>query len=95
MPDSFFYSLVAMNSLFAASAWCLSRPTMVSSTAVVTASIGWLILNGPIEGRVLVVLTPQNGITESDLLSVVGVGIGLVGFARAARTRRGPQRRAA
>lgn len=91
----FFHALVVMNSLFAASAWCLSRPTLLSCGAVVVSSVLWLFLNGPLEGRVLLVLTPRNGITESDLLSVVGVAIAVVGLIRVHRStatsaRQGP-----
>ncbi|MFC7960289.1 hypothetical protein [Rhodococcoides kroppenstedtii] len=84
---SVFHGLVAMNSLFAASAWCLARPTRLSAAATAVASVGWLFLNGPIEGRVLVVISPQHGITESDLLSVVGVAIAATGWWRWRRAR--------
>lgn len=85
--NSFFHALVVMNALFASCSWCLARGTFLSSSAVVVTSVAWVLLNGPIEGRVLVVLTPTNGITESDLLSVIGIGIALVGYVRAARRR--------
>ncbi|MBY6367024.1 GGDEF domain-containing protein [Rhodococcoides corynebacterioides] len=84
---SVFHGLVAMNSLFAASAWCLARPTRLSAAATAVASVGWLFFNGPIEGRVLVVFSPQHGITESDLLSVVGVAIAVTGWWRWRRAR--------
>ncbi|MGU3435773.1 hypothetical protein ACNHUS_22485 [Actinomycetes bacterium M1A6_2h] len=85
--NSFFHALVVMNALFASCSWCLARGTFLSSSAAVVTSVAWVLLNGPIEGAVLVVLTPTNGITESDLLSVIGVGIALVGYFRAARRR--------
>ncbi|MBY6539134.1 hypothetical protein HQ325_10660 [Rhodococcus sp. BP-349] len=74
-----------MNALFAASAWCLAGPNVWSISAVVLASIGWLLFNGPLEGRVLVVFSPQHGFTESDVLSIVGMIIGAVGVVRARR----------
>jgi FtsH-binding integral membrane protein len=89
--NSFFHALVVMNALFASCSWCLARGTFLSSSAVVVTSVAWVLLNGPIEGRVLVVLTPTNGITESDLLSVIGIGIALVGYVRAAARRRAAQ----
>ncbi len=89
-----FHGLVTMNSLFAASAWCLARPTRLSSAAVAVASVLWLFFNGPIEGHVLVVFTPQHGITESDLLSVVGMGLAVTGWWRAGRRRTRPGERA-
>jgi FtsH-binding integral membrane protein len=83
--NSLFHALVVMNALFASCAWCLAKPTVLSSLAAVVASGAWLVLNGPLEGRVLLVVTPENGLTESDLLSVIGMGIAVSGFWRASR----------
>ena len=94
MQNAVFYSLVAMCSLFAASTWCLSRPHLLSSAAALVASGLWLLMNGPIEGRVLYSVTTNHGLTESDLLSGVGVCIAAWGFwaTRNRRRRRRPQR---
>lgn len=89
---TYFHGLVFMCSLFASSAWCLARPTVLSSAAVATASLLWLILNGPLEGRVLLTVRPGNGLTESDLLAVVGFGIAAWGFQAARRDRRARRR---
>jgi hypothetical protein len=86
-----FHALVVMNSLFAASAWCLARPNAWSISAVVLASIGWLLFNAPLEGRVLVVFSLQHGFTESDVLSIVGMIIGAVGVVRARRRADRPE----
>ncbi|MFX1757299.1 hypothetical protein [Rhodococcus sp. Q1] len=80
MQNAVFYSLVAMCSLFAASTWCLSRPHLLSSSAALVASGLWVLMNGPLEGRVLYSVTPNHGLTEADLLSGVGVCIAAWGF---------------
>lgn len=88
MQNAVFYSLVAMCSLFAASTWCLARPHLLSSFAAVVASVLWVLMNGPLEGRVLYSVTPENGLTESDLLSAVGLGIAVWGFWTTRREQR-------
>ncbi|MGN5236403.1 hypothetical protein [Rhodococcus sp. SJ-3] len=93
MENVEFYSLVAMCSLFAASTWCLARPHLLSSLAAAVASGLWVILNGPLEGRVLYVVTPNHGLTESDLLSAVGLCIAAWGYWYSIRARRRRQRR--
>lgn len=93
MENVEFYSLVAMCSLFAASTWCLARPHLLSSLAAAVASCLWVLLNGPIEGRVLYVVTPNHGLTESDLLSAVGLCIAAWGCWYSIRARRRRQRR--
>ena len=76
MPQVF-HALVIMNLLFVSGAWCLARPSRPAAVVVLVASVLWVLFNGPIEGHVLVVLSPgRHGITESDLLSVIGAGIG-------------------
>ncbi len=94
MQNAVFYSLVAMCSLFAASTWCLSRPHLLSSSAAFVASGLWVLMNGPLEGRVLYSVTPNHGLTEADLLSGVGVCIATWGFwtTRNRRRRRRSQR---
>ncbi|MEU5842266.1 hypothetical protein [Rhodococcus sp. NPDC047139] len=94
MQNAVFYSLVAMCSLFAASTWCLARPHLLSSLAALVASVLWVLMNGPLEGRVLYSVTPNHGLTEADLLSGVGVCIAAWGFrtTRNRRRRRRPPR---
>ncbi|MCD2114503.1 hypothetical protein LQ384_25685 [Rhodococcus rhodochrous] len=94
MQNAVFYSLVAMCSLFAASTWCLSRPHLLSSAAALVASGLWVLMNGPLEGRVLYSVTPNHGLTEADLLSGVGVCIAAWGLwaTRNRRRRRRSQR---
>ena len=77
MPQ-IFHALVIMNLLFVSGAWCLARPSRPAAFVVAAASVLWVLFNGPIEGHVLVVLSPgRHGITESDLLAVLGAGIAL------------------
>jgi len=94
VQNAVFYSLVAMCSLFAASTWCLSRPHLLSSAAALVASGLWVLMNGPLEGRVLYSVTPNHGLTEADLLSGVGVCIAAWGLwaTRNRRRRRRSQR---
>ncbi|EME53341.1 hypothetical protein G352_24106 [Rhodococcus ruber BKS 20-38] len=84
-----FRALVFMCSLFASAAWCLARPHALSVTALATSSFLWLPFNGPLEGEVLYSLDPAHGITESDLLSLVGFFIVIWGFWAACRRRYG------
>lgn len=79
-PETF-RALVFMCSLFASAGWCLARPNVLSSTAMAVSSGLWLPLNGQLEGYVLYTLTRGHGITEADLLSLVGVCIAAWGFA--------------
>ncbi|UYP18488.1 hypothetical protein OED52_17810 [Rhodococcus sp. Z13] len=88
MSDAVFHSLVFMCSLFAAATWCLARPIFLSSLAVVVASLLWVLMNGPLEGRVLYSVTPNHGLTEADLLSAVGLVIALWGFRSARKSDR-------
>lgn len=68
-----FYSEVSMNALFASLAWCLARPNRASILSAVLCATIWPFVNKPLEGHVLMVLSPGHGITTSDLLSVFTV----------------------
>ncbi|MGW8812448.1 hypothetical protein [Gordonia terrae] len=74
MPDPF-HALVLMNLLFVVGAWCLARPSYPAAAILFCTAAAWLFWNVPIEGRVLLVVRPGNGLTESDLLSAVAFGI--------------------
>ncbi len=77
MPDPF-HALVLMNLLFVAGAWCLARPSYAAATVLAATGVAWALWNKPIEGRVLMSLSIENGITESDILSVLAVVIAAV-----------------
>ncbi|MFW2236774.1 hypothetical protein ACVH9Z_03800 [Rhodococcus opacus] len=75
-----FYPLVFMNLLFAATTLCLARPSRLSAAATVAAAVLWIFGNGPLEGDVLWALNSSHGLTVSDLLSAVALGIAIWGF---------------
>jgi hypothetical protein len=52
----------------------VSRRTRVVTAAVlVLAAVVWVLVNGPVEGPVLVVVSPGHGLTVADLFSVAAV----------------------
>jgi hypothetical protein len=77
VPTALFYGLVLLNLLFVTGAWCLARPSQGAAVVLIIVSGLWVLFNGPIEGHVLLSYTDQNGLTESDLLSLAGVIIAL------------------
>jgi hypothetical protein len=52
----------------------LRRRTWLAMGLVAAAAI-WILVNGPVEGPVLLVLSPSHGITVADLPSIGAVGI--------------------
>jgi hypothetical protein len=87
--QQFFYGIAAMNALFSSMAWCAAKPDRWSILAVLTFALIWPFANGPLEGDTLVILSSANGITVSDLFSVLAVGVALV---QAVRIRRAVRR---
>jgi hypothetical protein len=85
----FFYGIATMNALFSSMAWCAAKPDRYSILAVLTFAVIWPFANGPLEGNTLVILGSTNGITVSDLLSVLAVSVALV---QAVRIRRAARR---
>ena len=77
IPPALFYGLVLLNLLFVTGAWCLARPSRAAAVVLIFVAVLWVLFNGPIEGHVLLSYTYQNGLTESDLLSLSGVIIAL------------------
>ena len=77
IPPALFYGLVLLNLLFVTGAWCLARPSRAAAVVLIFVAVLWVSFNGPIEGHVLLSYTYQNGLTESDLLSLAGVIIAL------------------
>ncbi|MDS1115995.1 hypothetical protein RD149_19800 [Gordonia westfalica] len=93
MPDqpvdpSVFHAMVLMNLLFVTGAWCLARPTYRAAGVLATTSVAWFMWNGPVEGRVLISININHGFTESDILSILGVVIAAITFARTRERRR-------
>lgn len=87
MPISpeFFHGLVLLILLFTCGAWTLAKPSRPAAFTLIGVSVLWILFNGPIEGAVLLSFTSTNGLTESDLLSVVGVGIAVYALRRRRR----------
>jgi hypothetical protein len=50
-------------------------------------SVLWLVVNGPMEGPVLVVVARGHGLTGGDLAGLAGFGLALFNGARARRER--------
>lgn len=44
-----------------------------AAAALVVAAVVWVLVNGPVEGRVLFVFAPRHGVTTADLTSVAAV----------------------
>jgi len=82
-----FYSIAAMNALFASMAWCAARPNRWSILAVLTFALIWPFANGTLEGDILLTVDSTSGITVSDLLSVLAAAIALVQAIRIHRHR--------
>lgn len=88
VPPSVFHALVILNLLFVTGAWSLARPGYRVAVVLAAVSVAWLFGNGPIEGRVLLSITLHHGFTESDILSIIGVGLAGVACLRARERRR-------
>jgi hypothetical protein len=51
------------------------RSGVVGTVALAALSVLWLLVNGPMEGPVLVDLSATHGITGGDLAGLVGLGL--------------------
>jgi hypothetical protein len=60
---------------------------VVGAVALAATSVLWLLVNGPMEGPILVDLSPSHGITGGDLAGVVGLGLAAAQGTRAYRQR--------
>jgi len=85
ISPEFFHGLVLLNLLFISGAWTLAKPSRPAAFFLIGVSVLWILFNGPIEGAVLYSFTPTNGLTESDFLSVFGVGIAIYALRRRRR----------
>jgi len=45
------------------------------AVGLIAAAVVWVLVNGPVEGPVLLVLTPSHGITVADLPSMAALVI--------------------
>jgi hypothetical protein len=87
-PLQLFYSIAAMNALFSSMAWCAAKPNWWSILAVLIFALIWPFANGVLEGHLLLTLSPTHGITVSDLLSVLAVGLAFIQAIRIRQARR-------
>jgi hypothetical protein len=55
----------------------LSGRHVVAAVLVVLAVV-WVLVNGPVEGRVLWIITPTHGLTVADLASLAAVLVAVV-----------------
>ncbi|SIR68713.1 hypothetical protein [Williamsia sterculiae] len=55
--------------------WSLIRPSVTAAAVTLLLAVVWLPVNEPVEGAVLLVLTPTHGITQADLISVMAVAV--------------------
>jgi hypothetical protein len=64
---------------------------LLLAALLVVAAVVWVRINGPVEGRTLLVLSPTHGVTSADLLSLLALGGAavLAWPARERRSRRG------
>jgi hypothetical protein len=76
-PQDLFRSVVALSALFASMAWCLARPNWASMLSTVGLAVLWPFVDRPLTGRLLMVLSDNKGVTQSDLISVLAVLIAL------------------
>jgi len=68
-------ALVVLALLLTALVWVVVTGNLACAVLVLLLSAAWVLVNKPIEGAVLVPITQENGITSSDVLSVVALGI--------------------
>jgi hypothetical protein len=47
----------------------------IGAAGLAVASVGWLLVNGPVEGPTLFVVAPGHGLTGADLAGLTGIGL--------------------
>jgi hypothetical protein len=64
---------------------------LLLAALLVVAAVVWVRINGPVEGRTLLVLSRNHGVTSADMLSVLALaGAAVLAWpARAKRSHRG------
>ena len=64
-----------------------SRFGMAGAVTLAAMSVLWLLVNGPMEGPILLTLTAGNGITGGDLAGLAGLGLAAFQGLRARQDR--------
>jgi hypothetical protein len=81
-PQELFGSVVTVSALFASIAWCLARPNLASMLSTLGLAVLWPFVDTPLNGRLLMVLSDEMGVTQSDLISVFAVVVVAIQVAR-------------
>ena len=77
-----FRAVVTLSALFASTAWYLSRPSWASMLSALGLAILWPFVDKPLTGKLLMVISDQDGVTQSDLISVFVVVVVAIREAR-------------
>lgn len=77
-----FLPLAGLTLLLTATSWCLARPSKRSAVTTLVAAVVWILVNGPLEGPVLWVVTPSHGLTVADLLSAAALLVSVRAYRR-------------
>ena len=81
-PQELFGSVVTLSALFASMAWCLARPNLASMLSTLGLAVLWPFVDTPLNGRLLMVLSDEKGVTQSDLISAFAVVVVAIQVAR-------------
>lgn len=81
-PQELFGSVVTVSALFASIAWCLARPNLASMLSTLGLAVLWPFVDTPLNGRLLMVLSDEKGVTQSDLISAFAVVVVAIQVAR-------------
>jgi len=81
-PQELFGSVVTVSALFASIAWCLARPNLASMLSTLGLAVLWPFVDTPLNGRLLMVLSDEMGVTQSDLISAFAVVVVAIQVAR-------------
>ncbi|MDP4960534.1 MAG: hypothetical protein NWR02_03050 [Mycobacterium sp.] len=77
-----FRAVVTLSALFASTAWYLSRPSWPSMLSALGLAILWPFVDKPLTGKLLMVISEQDGVTQADLISVFVVVVVAIREAR-------------
>ena len=64
------------------------RAGAAGAVLVAAVSVLWLVVNGPMEGEILLEVTPQDGLTGADLAGLTGLGLAAIQLSQVMRARR-------
>lgn len=54
------------------------RPRTILAVALVVVAGIWVLVNGPVEGPTMVVVTPDHGLSVADLFSLLALAVAAV-----------------